>query len=269
MNDKELREAIDACRPGKQDLSLPEFAELAERLNESAELRSTYHRVQLADHALALAIDDVPLPANLADRLLSRLQAAAQQSTDSISTAVRTAEVQSSTATETAPAPMSARSSHRVGRRIGLAAMAAGLLAMAGWWFFQPRPISSEDMPQLVADCYDQLGSQWQSMQTAPKGLAAPSALIRPRDWQDVSEAFGHDAAAYRFVLGGGSQAVLFAVNIKLDRVPSMPPARPQPTTGARSIAIWQTGGVAYVLVVKGDGRDYQRLFKSQPGTTA
>jgi hypothetical protein len=267
MKDQELRQAIDACRAGRQDLNLPEFSNLSQRLAESPELRSSYERAQSADRVLAHAMDDVPVPANLADRLLARLRAAAPQPT-----ATTQQVVVSSTAAPMEVAPKynaPARTSRRAAWRAGLAGLAASLLAVTGWWLVQPRPISTEDMPQFVAQVYDQMGNEWQALQTAPASLAAPKSLVRPRDWQDVSAAFGHKAAAYRFALGGGKQAVLFAVNVELDRVPNLPPARPQPSTGALSVAIWQSGGVAYVLVLKGDARDYQRLFKSQPGATA
>ena len=257
MNDKQLREAIDACRPGSEDVRSADFKDLAAQLSRAPELRAVYDRAQRADIRLGQAVDDVPARANLADRLLAQLLVAQQQTEQdrAATLVVATADAASSRAT---------------GHRMWYVALAASLLAIAsGWWYLQPRDISSADVPELVAECYEKLGAQWSHL-PAPHGLAVPRVIaLRPHGWQDVSSLFGRDAVAYRFALSGGGQAILFAVDVKLERVPNVPPARPQPTTGDRSLAIWQSGDVAYLLVLKGDGREYHRFFKSLPGTTA
>src|SRR5688572_11232473 len=73
MVDRELLERIDACRPGSDDLHDPRLAPLADELAESPIKRDLYQRVQALDAVIGEAIDDVPLPAGLSERLLASL----------------------------------------------------------------------------------------------------------------------------------------------------------------------------------------------------
>ena len=51
--DPRLLEALEACRPGSDDLAQPEMAELAAALESSEELRALLDRVQKFDAAMA------------------------------------------------------------------------------------------------------------------------------------------------------------------------------------------------------------------------
>ena len=73
-----LWEAMESCRKGTDDLSDPEFADLADRLAEDPELRGQFQRLQETDEAIQAAFTDVPVPAGLADRVSRRLAEAAQ-----------------------------------------------------------------------------------------------------------------------------------------------------------------------------------------------
>jgi hypothetical protein len=70
-----ILEALDACRAGHDDLHDADLAALAARLAEDADLRDRLARVQRLDVRLAEAIDDVPVPEGLAERLLVALAA--------------------------------------------------------------------------------------------------------------------------------------------------------------------------------------------------
>ncbi len=72
-----LWEAMESCRSGSDDLSDPQFADLAARLAEDAELRGQFQRLQEADGAIKAAFAQVPVPAGLADRVSRRLAEAA------------------------------------------------------------------------------------------------------------------------------------------------------------------------------------------------
>ena len=74
IRDAEIRDAIESCRPGSDDLGLPEMAPLAQALSADAALRASFNRIQRLDRRIVAATRDVPVPAGLAERVLARLQ---------------------------------------------------------------------------------------------------------------------------------------------------------------------------------------------------
>lgn len=250
---------LDACRPASEDLQQPELAPLAVRLVESAELRSQLARVQRFDALLGEAIDDLPVPSGLSQRLLAKLNA---------ERAAVAATLPAAASQPTLVLP--ARSTNRRKWLAVAASLAASLIVAAGGvWYLQPREITGADIPQVANSWFDQVHDQWQAL-PAPRDLPLPQIVAaRPRGWQSAGDATGSRSVAYQFLLPGGGQAVLFAVRMNVPHVPQLPPARPQPMTGNRSVATWQSGGVLYVLVIKGAARDYPRLFKPLPDATA
>src|SRR5690349_13499570 len=67
----QLREQIDACRPGSRDLAAPELAELSRALELDADVAAEFARSQTFDGAVTRALVDVPVPERLVDRLLA------------------------------------------------------------------------------------------------------------------------------------------------------------------------------------------------------
>src|SRR5688572_2368552 len=67
-----LREQIDACRPGSDDLSLPGLAELAQAAQEDRAVAEELDRSQRFDRAVLSALHDVPVPGDLCERLLAQ-----------------------------------------------------------------------------------------------------------------------------------------------------------------------------------------------------
>src|SRR5688500_322319 len=86
MDDRELLQRLDACRPGSDDFRDAGLAPLADELAAQPASRALRARVEHLDRAIGVALDDVPLPAGLQERLLARL-AAAQDSTSQESAA--------------------------------------------------------------------------------------------------------------------------------------------------------------------------------------
>ena len=73
MDRRTVLERLDAVRPGSDDLSLPEMAEAGDALERDSRLAEAFDRLQEWDGRIAVAMQDVPVPADLKDRLLSRL----------------------------------------------------------------------------------------------------------------------------------------------------------------------------------------------------
>jgi len=73
--DARLRELLDAVRPGSEDLSRSEFADLASRLQRDPQFKEVAQRSQRLDLAIADSLHDLTVPAGAVDRLLARLGA--------------------------------------------------------------------------------------------------------------------------------------------------------------------------------------------------
>ena len=72
---RRILEALEACRPGSDDVADPALEYLAAELDANPELEVLYGRLQRVDETLAAAFRDVPVPEGLQQRLLDRLAA--------------------------------------------------------------------------------------------------------------------------------------------------------------------------------------------------
>ena len=73
IQDPRIREAMEACRPGSDDLEDPALVFLAEQLAADPKLGHVFERLQRLDGTVAEAFGDVPVPDGLADRITARL----------------------------------------------------------------------------------------------------------------------------------------------------------------------------------------------------
>ena len=73
--DRRIIEAIEACRPGSGDLRGADLADVARLVDADPEVRGLYDRVQHWDAAVTSAMQEVSVPAGLAERILARLNA--------------------------------------------------------------------------------------------------------------------------------------------------------------------------------------------------
>lgn len=76
IRDERILEAIEACRPGSDDVADPALAYLADQLATDPQLADLYQRLQQVDGRLAAGFRDVPVPDGLEQRLLDHLAAA-------------------------------------------------------------------------------------------------------------------------------------------------------------------------------------------------
>jgi hypothetical protein len=261
--ERALWEAIDACRPGSDDIHLPELAGLAERLLVDPRLAEAFERVQRFDTRLAEALDDVPEPEGLQARLLAALAAARG---DERGAAGAPSVVQPAAAREESAAPKNVSTLPLPGRRSHwawtVAAVAAGLLVGA-WLAWPTSRLTAQTLPLAAQQwflAFDLTSAPWQdgAAQGYPfpaRELAAPAAR-----WAAVRTAEGYHLAAYDVSLPS-APAVLFVLRGGPRGLPTRPPAAPQLATGAQSVAVWQAGGATYALVVQGGPAIYRRLL--------
>jgi hypothetical protein len=260
----ELREQIDACRPGSDDLALPGLADLALAVGGDRAAASDravaeeLDRSQQFDRAVISALHDVPVPGDLLERLLAQAER-------------NKALVASEVATEAnAPSPAASSTPAKRGFRrwilagVGLAALAASLLALG---LFLPEPardVSQSELAEAAADWFSEAAdpaSTW----TAYTTKRAPHNALRelPKRSRQMQTAFGpatvYDLSSSR----GGAFLVVLSTRDRFD-VDPLPFADVRGASRGFSIGAWQSGGQLFVLVSK-NGVRLDELLRRPP----
>lgn len=244
----QIKQALDACRAGSQDLASPELRQVARQLAEDPQLQATYARLQKLDIAIGAALSDVPVPEGLPARILAQLERSA-------TVKLRSSELPSAASHEQ-PAQGGAhrgwnrRFSRRNVMRVGTG-LAATLLVSASLAYYLRSPSASLDQLVIAAGAGNLPGSAWQPLAEAPRNLPLPAGFARASSWQSVTVS-GAVGAAYNLSTSPRRRAVLYVLPLHIAGLPSSPPSRPQSETGGQLIGAWQSGGLVYVLVVSG-----------------
>jgi hypothetical protein len=260
----QLRQQIDACRPGSDDLHLPELAELKAAVASSGEVAAELDRTQRFDQNVTSALYDVPVPAGLLDQLLT--SAASPVALAGIEQAID----EGSSAAPAADAPQAATSVANGTRRTWLwraasiALTAAAVLAL-GVFFSQgkPREVTAQQLAADISNWFDlaapgstALDSGWTKGGALQPGYPLDSAIRgRPKAWRSFKTPAGEAAVVYELLAPEGSRALLFVVtpraNYRVARSPSV--VMLSGTTGDLKATAWQRpNGQLYVLVLKG-----------------
>lgn len=276
--DKKIREALEASRPGSQDLRPAELADVGRALQNSAEAREFQQRVAEWDVAIRGSIDDVPVPAGLAERLLAQLQAADKEAANkpappllagvAVASQVAAEQIsaQDSSLTNSVALPRPQNpipSGEEVSRRrwtatIGTAVAGSILAVLLGNWLIQGSELKFDE---LADQWREQLDDQWYDIARAPRGFSVPKVLlVRPTRWQVIRHESGREVVAYELVRDRALSAMLYVTRMRGSGVPTSPPVGPQLTVGNKAVAYWQSGGYVYVLVVPGSQGRY-RVF--------
>jgi hypothetical protein len=268
--DDRIREGIEACRPASDDLAAQDLADVARALAGDAQARAIFERSQRWDTAIGMAVEQVSVPAGLAERILSRLQAEAAGGSPSGTApllenavaAARDAATQGSPVAEEAPAPARPRAnwSRRdwAGATASLVA-AALVVVMVGYWLSGSSDIS----PDVLAEEWEEQldARQWQTA-AAPEGFAIPDSVVgKPARWQWIDRISKSPVVAYELVHAGGEKARLFVARVTRPGLSNQPPAKPQFSTGGRTVAHWQSGPNLCVLVAASEA-SYRRFVR-------
>jgi hypothetical protein len=268
-----LREQIDACRPGSDDLSLRELAELAAAATADPAVAEELARSHAFDRQLTAALADVPVPAGLAERILDSLSCAAPAG-PAAEAALFTAEApERAAAGATQRLMRGSRLSRRRWIELGAGACAAAVLGalVVRFWPRTPRRIAPHELAQMAEAWLRQIQSPagWSSDVAAlPTALRPPTAVrAAPQRWRRFVTPEGWSSVAIDFAAPGSPRAVLLVVRSSARfAVPEMPlPKTRLPLSSAGPAAIaWQKGDLLYVLAVV---EDAQRLddFIVQP----
>jgi hypothetical protein len=256
IEDERFRDALEAYRPGSDDLGDPALAAVARQLAADPELAGRFEHLQRIDAVIKAAFQDVAVPDGVAQRLLVRLEEV---------------RAEQEAAGRIAALPAARTPPHRrphVARWVvGMAgALAAGLLVAIllntkGPTVFSPSA-ALEEATRLFLAAPGEAGhllAETPAPADYPLGhdvLKFPGAR-----WRWVEGFLGGKAVAYDLSAPGGRKATLFVAQRTVRDLPNIPPQIPTSTTAGCSAAAWQQEGTLYVLVVKGNAEVYQGFF--------
>jgi len=272
MDRKHILEAIDACRPGSDDLAA-ELAAVGRRIEDDQGFRRRRELVEKWDRAIGDALADVPLPAGIEQRLLDRVHASASSATDQTAAEHATTGIDP---TDTPSAAGTSRSSRRRWLWGGVAAtlVAAASLLIALW--FNPDPTVATSPEQLADTALQEfphfdLGQSFEPVtgnRPARVYLAfrslTPGGNLR---WRPVERWLGRSGVVFDLGMQGGAQGWLFVLDAPgaLDTLPRLPSIRADHQTAGRQCAVWQENGKLCVLIIEGGAGAYDAFVKSAP----
>ena len=250
-----LRQRMDACRLGSDDLSLPEMADLASALRADAALRSEWESRQRSERVIAAAMDDMSVPAGLAERILA---AAGVVDRARLGKATDRAVAAAEDAGESADAPRPQRYLSLTRRQlvsIGSAALVLVAAAMI-WqvWFVEPVKVSKEQLAISAQAWYQAALKPGDSLKSGNGPHPFPAAAIKglPAGWRQVKANDERSLIVYDLSSIRG-HVYLFAAKTSKEYAVGKLPYTTIPTTGGLEVGAWQAGNVIYVLVVDSD----------------
>lgn len=277
MRDPRILEALEACRPGKDDLSDPAMERLATAMAASPELDDLYERLQRLDAALAAAFRDVPVPQGLQQRIVERLAKASlgvsPQAAKPADPQVGSPRAESAAAEAANPCGLARASRRRWLAGLGAVVVIAASLLLAAWLNWGPWPLGddvdwSAAIARFGADLQSGDFGSGRSAETAPARFPFSAAVVQypGTTWRPVRDFLGRSAIAYDLQDAWGLRATLYVVQAAAD-LPDVPDLyQPLLATGQCALLAWREGNLVYVLVAQGGGGEYRRFLNVSGG---
>lgn len=266
MDEQNIRELIDACRAGSDDLQLAELEVLARSVEQDAGVRAALARSQRVDTEIRTAMQRVAVPEGLAKRILDRMA------------------VERAPLTEAAvDSPLVSLPAHRGGERaatrrsrrsswlFATAAMASALVLA----FFLMRaygpPDSDVITPQSISEDARQwvaaiAPNRWRTDQLpAAQFPPSPHLPLRVHRWQPLATQASSDRLVCYDLAPSGAGRVLLFVLVTDRRTENLParPAVPIRDTQGLCVGAWEDKprGTVYALAVEGDRKRYLQVI--------
>ncbi len=263
MNDRELMRAMDACRPGSDDLNLPEMQSFKAHLANDPECRQVFLQRQRLDRELSTQLSDVSLPPDLRQRILSTLEDREREPSEP----VRSSASQTGRDRRTAIGD-------RLGRR-KLIAIGVGLVATAACFvliLLALRPTPPQDLTpaQLASRAVDhwipdpQAWESYDSSQNAGRYPSSRFVRTRPTRWQRMATELDRQSVVYEFESLGSARVRLYVLRVaqRLPQIPARPPENPRVGSRGWYTAVWQEVPHIYVLALEGSPESYYEYLR-------
>src|SRR5262245_12127293 len=293
--EEHLLEQIDACRRGLKGLrdpgssaaatSDPALSDLAEAVARGdARALRMLAQVEAADAAISAALEDVPVPDDLADRLLIVLKAAEQgepvdaaalrsPSREGVAAAAQLAAANPQPAARGNVQPASQVESTKrrgwLGWSMALATAAAAVALFCLLYPWAPPWVTSEEIAQQINVMYDsEIALIEDEAWTAGAPVSEPPVfswllLPQPQRWRELT--LGRYPAAAYDLAGPGvpKRATLLVIDRRVRGLDYRPPTVPASTHG-RCVGVWQSETQIFALIVEGTVSDYQQIVEQQ-----
>jgi hypothetical protein len=248
-----IREQIDACRPGSSDLTAPALAELAQAVSRDPAIAAELARSQQFDASARAALNDLPVPTGLAERLIAAIESNSPAA--ELSLPPSAADI----------ANASPRGFAITRRRLlvaGGSLALASLIAVSAYrtWRASHRLVGQDELADTASRWVRSPATNaWTSAR--PAGIALDSAVaVSPRQWRLLSRSELPEWSASVTAVdlaSPRSKAILFVVRSPARfAVPSAPTTTSLlPFTGGFKAIAWQRHGAPlYILVVEEKG---------------
>ncbi len=284
MDRDQLNTAMDACRPGDEDVGSPEMSQLAEVIETDEALRKVLGRSQRLDGKIIDAMKQVVVPDSLQQKLLdqARQQSGRNEAQSSSALAKQDSEGpeslggESQVAEETPSHVVSKRRLSRSAVLVGsLAVLALGVLLMIALGPSPDKPIQPSEFAESVLGELDRASEGWRT--TAPPLARFPlPRRLAPRwrvvKWRKLPKDLGN-GVVYQIA---DHTAVRYAVSRRLSKRDKVVGAgRIMSPTGmsggfgryGMGAAVELTGGGRYLVLLLVDPKDeYHRFFETNLG---
>lgn len=286
-NSPKNEDLLESIRLDRDDPRDPYVQQLMSILRENPNLAKRYDDIRRRDVGIGKLLRQGRDNIGLEDRLLAQISCCIQTSSISGDTLQGTPEAASmpqeihASSSEAVIADPIPGSPGRVLRRqwlrwvVGTAT--AGVVAGVGFWAWQTRKrepqLSASDFGIAVTELFeatlDGFGTGRDLAKERPAAgfrLSRDVQLFRGTvvTWRELV-VLDHPVIAFDISHPGGEQGSLFAARWMIPGLPPMPPRQPCLRTSRSSAGWWQDNDLAYVLVVLGSPRVYQR-FLVPPG---
>jgi hypothetical protein len=273
MNRTDLQKLMDVCR-GEVDLQLEELQPLARQLAADPDVRRSWERSRRLDDSIRQALQDVPVPEGLEQRLLDRLAGSTVPGGTAKGNAAEANEVRlngqaAECVAEPAAGPQvldSVQSARRPAWRhrwVAVLASAAAIL-VAALVVWRPAQPAQDNELELVQEWVERVNdAKWSSEGFPEQAFPLPAQLnVRPRRWQVLERLRGSWSVVCYELPSRGDHAWLFVARGKL---PSMQANSPPPfpkSLSSWTVGAWGGPSAVYVLAVKGGTAAYQGILR-------
>jgi hypothetical protein len=253
--------AIEACRPDSEDASLPEVASAL--AGESSVCVAGYRRSsERFDRAVTSAVRQVAVPEGLAERLLVGL--AADSASEELLACPTDAEPTIDLAKDITRNNRFAWRSRRFALAGAVLATVASLLAVVFLRATRETPDTGDI--QALARAFYESDEHRNALSVPPTSITLPVSSNTVLGYRDIT-LFERSGEAYELdaqVRGRHVKGTLYVVPLRSLWGPKLSglPGSPVPFgTSGMTIAAWQSGSNAYVMVVQGDERAFWSFF--------